>query len=261
MWFIRLLFCVVVTYSLPVTSESSAATKTLLVAVGADKPPFVISTDNGISGLEVDIFRAAMAESEYQIEFVALPFHQLNRALLNFEDLDAAAGIGTEFFAELYYVDEFSHYQNVAISKKASGIALQSVRDLFHHRVIAWQGASQAKTPLGEVFYQLYGTGRASQTRYQELNQYNQNAMFWLGRTDVIVLDKTIFGWYRSFLSNEMDTSAEITIHPIFPNFQYTRAAFRDPELAQVFAEGLSRLKESGRYQQFYNQYFNQGAR
>lgn len=227
----------------------------LLVALGADKPPFVVSNDQQISGLEVDIFREAMAGSGYVIEFVVLPFHQLNRALVNFSDLDVAAGIGTEFLPELYYVEEFSYYQNIAVSKVSSKAQLEQIADLRNYSVVSWQGASQPDTPLGQVFHHLYGTDNHPNQGYQELSQYNQNAMFWLGRTEVVIVDRAIFSWYRRLLSHTMDTTAEVRFHPLFPQRQYTKAAFRDAELAQVFAKGLEQLKSSGRYQQLYEQY------
>lgn len=58
------------TLCLPVLAEQPPKQATLLVALGADKPPFVLSNEETISGLEVDIFRETMAESDYQLEFV-----------------------------------------------------------------------------------------------------------------------------------------------------------------------------------------------
>lgn len=243
---------------LPLLAKQQPAQTTLLVAFGADKPPFVLSDRETISGLEVDIFREAMAGSGYQLELVALPFHQLNRALLLFPDLDVAAGVGTEFFDKLHYVDQFSYYENVAISKAAANVKLGSIRDLQQHSVVSWQGASQPATPLGSVFHHLFGaTERPIHQGYQELSQYNQNAMFWLERTDVIVVDRAIFSWYRRMLADSYNTTAEIIIHELFPERQYTRVAFRDPELAALFAAGLEQLKASGRYQQLYQHYLD----
>ncbi|WP_019674810.1 substrate-binding periplasmic protein [Arsukibacterium perlucidum] len=230
---------------------------TLLVALGADKPPFVISDAQHISGLEVDIIQEAMSASGYQLEFVVLPFHQLNRALINFPDLDVAAGIGSEFLADLHYVDEFSYYENIAVSKASRKVQLGSVSDLRQYSVVSWQGASQPETPLGPVYHHLYGKGQYPNQGYQELSQYNQNAMFWLNRTDVIVIDRAIFSWYRRLLSNTFDTTAEVQIHPLFPQRQYTKVAFRDPELAKIFAQGLQQLKSGDRYQQLYQQYLD----
>ncbi|MCH8538481.1 MAG: transporter substrate-binding domain-containing protein, partial [Alkalimonas sp.] len=241
-------FCLVLS-TWPVHSGSP---NTLLVALGADKPPYVMSNDQQITGLEVDIIQEAMANSGYQLEFVALPFHQLNRSLITFPDLDIAAGIGTEFLPKLHYVAEFSYYENIAVSKASTKAQLEQVADLRNYSVVSWQGASQPETPLGEVFYQLYGSNKHANQGYQELGQYNQNAMFWLGRTEVIVVDRAIFSWYRRLLTHTMDTSADVHIHTLFPQRQYTQVAFRDPKLARTFAQGLEQLKSSGRYQQLY---------
>ncbi|MEE2003215.1 transporter substrate-binding domain-containing protein [Alkalimonas sp. MEB108] len=254
----KLLSLLLFSLSLPAQALQPVEQTTLLVGVGADKPPFILSNAETISGLEVDIFREAMAGSGYQLEFVALPFHQLNRALLLFPDLDVAAGVGTEFFDKLHYVDQFSYYENVAISKAAANVKLESVRDLQQYSVVSWQGASQPATPLGSVFHYLYDAAdRQTHQGYQELSQYSQNAMFWLGRTDVIVVDRAIFSWYRRLLADSKDTSAEVRIHQLFPERQYTRVAFRDPELAALFAAGLEQLKASGRYQQLYQHYLD----
>lgn len=257
MIFQKLALLLLISLCWPVFAELRNENTILLVALGADKPPFVMSNDQVISGLEVDIFREAMAETDFQLEFVVLPFHQLNRALILFPDLDVAAGIGTEFLPELHYVDEFSYYENIAVSKTASKVQLNSVSDLRQYSVVSWQGASQKETPLGSVFHQLYGAKPIENQGYQELSQYNQNAMFWLDRTDVIVVDRAIFSWYRRLLSHTFDTSGAVRIHPIFPQRQYTKVAFRDPELANRFAAGLAELKSSGRYQQLYNQYLD----
>ncbi|SEA21755.1 substrate-binding periplasmic protein [Alkalimonas amylolytica] len=254
----KLLSLLLFSLSLPAQALQPVEQTTLLIGVGADKPPFVFSNEETISGLEVDIFREAMAGSGYQLEFVALPFHQLNRALLLFPDLDVAAGVGTEFFDTLHYVDKFSYYENVAVSRASSGIQLESIRDLQQYSVVSWQGASQPATPLGPVFHHLYGAAdRQPHRGYQELSQYSQNAMFWLGRTDVIVVDRAIFSWYRRLLADSKDTSVDVSIHPLFPERQYTKVAFRDPELAAIFAAGLKQLKSSGRYQQLYQHYLD----
>lgn len=240
-----------------INGQFAFAATTLKVAFGADKPPFVITSVKPAQGLEIDIFREAMAQSGYQLEMEFLPFHQLNRALQTFPDLDVAAGVGSEFFSELHYVENFTYYENVAVSKQAAALDIHSIEDLKRYSVVAWQGASQVDSPLGSKFHQLFAPAlkKPLKSRYQELNQTSQTAMFWLGRTDVIIIDKTIFAWSRQTQREQFNTAEPVILHDLFAGRQYTQVAFRDKAIAEIFARGLSQLKETGRYQQLYQDY------
>jgi len=79
--------------------------------------------------------------------------------------------------------------------------------------------------------------------------------MFWAGRAEVIIVDKTIFKFYRKQLSNRFDTSKEVVYFGIFPELTHFQVAFRDKSTRDVFNEGLKYIKEKGIYQKLIDNY------
>ncbi|MCC5854671.1 MAG: transporter substrate-binding domain-containing protein [Idiomarina sp.] len=235
--------------------SSQDPNKTLRIAFGQDKPPYVIT--NRDTGVEIDIARAILEPLGYRIEPIYLPYRQLHNALTLFPDIDAIAGVGVLRDSLGFYVPEFAYFNNVAISRAADENLIREISDLTGHRLVAWQGASYPDTPLGPEFHQLFYTELArGQPGYSEtVSQAQQNAMFWANRVDIIIIDELIFQWYRQELRETHETSLEVSIHALWPERHYTEIAFRSAELAHLFKEGLKRLKDSGEYDKVYEKY------
>lgn len=89
---------------------------------------------------------------------------------------------------------------------------------------------------------------------YKEIaDQKNQIGMFFLKRTDVIVLDHRIFKYFRTKLKN-IPTEQDVTFHKLFAPSAY-RSAFREKKIRDVFNRGLKDLRSSGRYEEIIRTY------
>lgn len=228
-------------------------TNELRVGFGQDKPPFVIGRTK--TGLEIDIFREALAYKGHSMEVHHMPNKRLQIALLNKQDIDAVATVRQVPGDGLYYVDEFIYFDNYAISKVEDNLDINEVSDLIGLRVVTWQNAYRDLGPEFESIFQPDPPEEYKNLYTEHSSQEGQNLMFWGDRAEVIVIDKTIFGWYRQQLSEETDTTPDVTFHNIFSGRTYYQAAFKSEELARDFEEGLKYLKLTGRYAQLYNEY------
>lgn len=223
----------------------------LLIAFGIDKPPFVFGQER--RGLEIDIVRAALAGKGYTVRVAHVANLRLQIAIREM-GVDGAASVRRRNDGN-FYSDDFITYQNFAITHKADRIELHHVEDLKGHTIVAWQNAWH---DLGPAFEQAFNPGvkLPYRKKYFELaSQRSQNAMFWLGRAEVILVDKTIFLWYRKALAHDMNTTAAVTFHDLFPERTAFQVAFKDRQVRDDFNEGLRHLRESGRYQQLYERY------
>lgn len=226
----------------------------LIVAFGQHKEPYAIQDND--TGIEIDIVVEAFAKSNLTIRPLYIPFKTLESALDTFPTLDAAAGVSTSVIEYGTYIPEFSFFNNVVISKEERNITIESIADLQKHSLIAWQGASARNSPLGEAYVSTFGDEERNQDHYFELsNQYQQNAMFWSDRVELVLIDQHIFNWYKRSVGMVLDVSDPVRIHNLWNETHHTSIVFRDPELAKIFQDGLTALKESGEYEAIYNRY------
>ena len=154
-----------------------------------------------------------------------------------------------------YYSDNFVTYINYAISRKKDKVTINSIRDLIEYKPVAWQNAHQNLGPEFTVYYGPDAQGDHLK-RYKEFaNQEYQNVYFWKGRASVIIVDKTIFLWFRKQLSGAYDTSGELVFHNIFPKETNYLTNFKDKGIRDDFNEGLQYLRKTGKYQQLIDAY------
>lgn len=225
--------------------------KELVIAFSDDIPPFV--TDKGKAGLEIEIVREALKYKGHSFTTIQCSYKRLEIAVANM-GTDAAAGV-RQTDDRTYYSDYFIGFKNFAITKRKSGIALNSVSDLKGKHIIAWQNAYK---DLGPEFESLFSpTVKESYiNKYSEIwIQEKQVEMFWLGRADVIIIDESIFKWFTKKLSENINTSEEIVYHNIFPEKTEFQVNFRDEKTRDDFNEGLRYIREKGIYQGIFDNY------
>lgn len=244
----RILLAFIVVAFIPGLGSATEIT----VGFGNDKPPFVFGRDG--KGLEIDIFREALAESGHHLKVLHFNNDALVEAVAKGR-VDAVATARTND-PELCRVERFVRFDNVAVSLESQQLAIHGIEDLAGHRVVAWQGAYQ---DLGESFYGMFapessnGAGRYLEHHSQEA----QVKMFWMNRADVLIIDKVIFEWYRSQLSPDFESRRPVQFHWIFSSPTYFPALFKDNALCDQFRDGLEKLKASGRYEELYGSYIN----
>jgi len=223
----------------------------LRIAHGQDKPPFVFGQDQ--RGLEIDIMREALAYKGHSIEVVHASNKRLQVALQTM-GVDGVATVRKSDDSN-FYSDDYITFENYAISRESENLKLDKVSDLKGHSIVAWQNAYRDLGPEFEATFNP-DVKEPYLRNYMELaSQRSQNAMFWLRRAEVIVVDRTIFLWYRKELAKEIDTSAPVRFHNLFPSRTHFQAAFKSQQIRDDFNQGLRHLRESGRYQLLYDYY------
>lgn len=80
--------------------------------------------------------------------------------------------------------------------------------------------------------------------------------MFLNGRIQAIVLDETIYKYYKSMLTsqNKVPKNIEENIFDFFEPTKY-RVIFKDEKIQKDFDEGIKHLKNNGRYEEIYKEY------
>jgi polar amino acid transport system substrate-binding protein len=226
----------------------SAATE-LKIIFSQYTPPYVF--ENG-TGIVVDIVRTALESSGYKIQPIYVP---IGRAFKMFE---AKQADGTTIIQEASglkaaYSDHYMQYHNRAFALKSSNLSIRSIGDLKDKSVVAFQNANKY---LGEAFGQM----AAANPRYKEMAQQDaQTHMLLLGRTDVVVMDESIFRYFRAKLIAEgkADKAQEYVGFDIFPPTPY-KAAFTEPRVRDDFNKGIAAMRKDGRYDAVYRKYAEQ---
>ncbi len=214
------------------------------LSVGLTVAPYVIKAkqpDEKDSGFEVDIVRESLAFGSYSVRFIHQP---LERTKISFKlkSVDGVLSIQKHYpeIQGAFVSDEYITYHNFAVSLTARNLKINSIADLKNKRIIAFQQATYA---FGKEF-QLMAENNSG---YSEIaDQNHQIGMFFLERTDVIVLDHRIFNYIQSRLKN-IPTGQRVTFHKLFEPSIF-RIAFREKKIRDSFNQGLRKLRSSGRY-------------
>ncbi|MGM0593436.1 MAG: substrate-binding periplasmic protein [Pseudomonadota bacterium] len=229
---------------------SLTAEETISVIFSGSTPPYVIQEQD--RGIVVDIVSEALALKGYRVEPVYLPIGRGSRMFAE-RKVDATSIIKTSSgLKDAHYSDHFMQYHNFAFTLKRPGrrVHIESVEELAHLDVIAFQYAHRY---LGEAF----GEAVRDNPRYREFaDQETQARMLLKGRTDVAVMDRSIFEFYMRKLIAAGDVPADVEVarFNLFEPSKY-RTAFVDPQLRDAFEAGLAQLRESGRYEAIYRHY------
>lgn len=220
--------------------------KELVIAFGIDKPPFVFGQEQ--RGLEIDIVREALKYKGYTIKVMHAPNYRLQAAVKEM-GVDGAATV-READDGAFYSENYIGFENYAISKQRDHLKIGSVSDLQGKSLVAWENAYR---DLGPEFAALFNPGVKDGylRRYHEVaSQREQNLMFWRGKAQVLIVDKTIFLWYRKILAKDADTTPEVEFHDIFPIRTYFQVAFKDAKVRDDFNAGLRYIRSTGKYQE-----------
>ncbi len=228
----------------------------LKIAFGQNRPPFVFQENGRWQGFEMDIVREALRHKGHSIKDTT---HMPNKRLaiaVSAMGYDAAAAV--QFIDDgSWYSDNFIAYENYAISKTHLGLKIESIKDLTRYNPVAWRNAYRNLGPEYEKYFGPHARGGYLEN-YQEIDDQSlQNMIFWRDEANVLIVDKTLFQWFRKRLAARYDTTVPVVYHDIFPQKTYYRVNFIDKALRDDFNEGLSYLKETGRYQQLIENYLH----
>ncbi|WP_087017409.1 substrate-binding periplasmic protein [Thaumasiovibrio subtropicus] len=234
----------------------------LKVAFGADKPPFVYEENGETKGIEIDIVSEALAYSGYSIETITtMPYNRLTVGIANgYADIVAGVQISSDNY---YFSEPYVGFENYAITKESQNTAISAIPELKQYSVATWKNAHQH---LGRLFEEIYSPkSDVEHKAYTEfVDQQAQVDFFLLNRADVLLIDISIFYWFRKqFIDNPelSDRTRDAVLnqgyvfHEIFPKTTQFYVNFADIKLRDDFNRGLRHLKESGRYKAIYDSY------
>ncbi|MDT8447694.1 MAG: ABC transporter substrate-binding protein [bacterium] len=229
---------------------AASPAKELKVVFSAYTPPFVLTETH--RGIVIDIVTEALAYKGYQVKPY---FESIGRSfeLFSQKQVDATTIIQESSKLKAFYSADFMHYHNVAISLKSKGYQISQFADFKDLDLIAFQNAH---IYLGPEF----AAAVAGNPHYKEIaNQEQQVLMLLSNRTNLAVMDRYIFTYYRGKLINEGKATPEQVpqLHELFKPTPY-KAAFVDAQVRDDFNSGLEQLKKSGRYDQIYREYSQQ---
>ena len=227
------------------TVSAVSSAKTLNVAVGWSKPPYVIQ--QGHTGFELDLVRYTFAQLQHDVNFIYIPYGR-SASVLKEGEVDAVLTMKENMGVEEGLLsDVYINYQNVAISLKANQITIETISDLKNYAIVAFQNAS---SNLGEEFKQSTSKSRL----YIELpDQKRQVDMLLLGNADIVVMDVNIFN-HLSRLSTGKSQMDKVDVHYLFPMTRY-RVGFKEREMREQFDQALADVLTSDDYRALLVQY------
>ncbi|MES2296072.1 MAG: transporter substrate-binding domain-containing protein [Pseudomonadota bacterium] len=235
--------------------SASACAAPLRVSFNTDKPPFAFKDGSGkVVGIEVDVMREALGRLGHSVVPV-----QGSKAhlilMLTAAQVEVAATVQGQDGEGVYYSDRAIEFSNVAVSRKSEDVHLATLADLDNYRFVIWQGGWADLGPVFKAKYQPDAQGRFPPNYYQSGTQDVQSRVFWGKRVQVIVIDKTIFEWYRSRLGEGLRGDEEVVYHPIFKGVTDFSAAFRDRALRDAFNGALKAMRADGSYRRILERY------
>ncbi len=252
-WLSSVLLSIMLVWLMVVPGTGICHARELVIAFSDDIPPFVM--DNGTKGLEIDIMRAALGHKGYSFKVLQCSYKRLQIAVTEM-GLDGAAAV-RESRDGTFYSDNFIAFRNFAITKKKSGIRIDTLEDLKGKTIVAWQNAYR---DLGVEFEALFSPNRAEPYRklYLEVPiQKRQVELFLKGRAEVIIIDEAIFKWFKKKLESRTGQAVEVVYHSLFNTVTRFRVSFRDVSVRDDFNQGLRFIREKGIYRKILDSYFH----
>ncbi len=252
---LKTLLALSVVFSLQAMGKEKSP-RELIIGISFSIPPYVITEEN--AGLELDILRQSFSIKGYTVLPSYLP---LARTFMNFEEgsLDGVINVKPGM-VDGYYSDVVITFHNQAVTLKDKELAIDSFDDLTKKSVVAFQ---KATVILGREF----ASAVEYNSEYNEVaDQSLQVKQLFRNRTDIIILERRIFKYFRRWLYDRADTLRgdyivkqkdllrPVVFHDIFPPSDY-RFAFLSEQVRDDFNEGLRTIKNNGTYDLIINKY------
>lgn len=215
-------------------TKKALADNSLSVAVGWNKPPYVIQQTQ--SGYEIEFIRGVLKTMGYDARFVYIPYGRSHN-ILEDSDIDAAMTLSIKIKSSNVVLSEpYINYQNVAISVDSAIGRLNDVSQLAAYSVVGFQNA---RNLLGDTYRQMV----ADNEQYSEVpDQVRQLKLLYSGKAELVVMDVNIFEYFEKQLGVGQKKAA--TIHPLFPVSPY-RMGFTDSKLRDEFNKALIAYRQS----------------
>lgn len=167
---------------------------------------------------------------------------------------DIAVGVDTQD-PRYFYSDEYIEFKNFAVAKSSRNIKLTSIENLKNYTVGAWPLAWQQCGAKYKALFSPNKDGIFPKGYYEPVTAEGLNSMFWMDRVDVSVLNKMTFNYYKNFLKNSFNTTADVVYYDIFPDKVKYFVAFKNEKMRDDFNNGLAKLRRNKRYNRIFDSY------
>lgn len=229
----------------PALAQAGAQTGAFGYRVAA---PFMMESPNGdLSGLEFDLAQAIMAEAGIALKPRVQPYSR------NIENFRRGLIAGIAPFPQSgsqpgCVSDNFITYRNIAMTRGDMPHRIETVRDLYGLRVIAFQNARNALAGLREA--------EAGLASYDEVaEQRLQIRALLANRVDVVLGEERILRHYIARARGEGMAVPEIVEHRTLFQPNPYGAAFQKAEHCAAFNAALARMRNDGRYDAIMRRY------
>lgn len=223
--------------------------KDITMSFGEKIAPFTFPESN--SGIELEVIGQALAFKGHSLKPKYFPFARIPRVFKD-KRVDAAmTDLGENMSAYgAHYGKPAVWYENVFITLNKNRLTIEKPEDLEGLTVMSFQGAiNRYPKWLKQV--------RTDGNYYEQNNQKLQVIALNRSRIDVILMDQTIFKYYKNRLLIEDNTQMKVVkIHNFVElNLKNYRPIFWDEKIRDDFNAGLFHIKETGKYQEIYDKY------
>lgn len=233
---------------------SPARAEVISVGFGESLPPYCLPESD--AGIEVDIFREALAHKGHRLEARFMP---MKRISLEFIDghLDGAmmdSGIDLSAVGG-HYAEPAVIFDNVFITLSDRYLVIRKPDDLRGLSVQAFPGAL--------VRYPEWLEPVAKAGHYAEIDdQYSQVQVIQDRRYDVVLSDRVIFAYHSRQVREKLGKPLRhVAMHNVFKaDPRDYRAIFRSETVARDYEAGLAHLKSTGRYREIFDNYLKSMA-
>ncbi len=225
--------------------------KTINAVLSLDKPPFIFGQTTQ-KGIEADLIKEIFNSLGYKVNIIQKSKNYIQTILDKENQYDIVATI-TPTNNKLFYSKSFTSYENFVITRADEHININTIDDLKNIKFVTWNGAYN---DLGKKFYKLFNplNGTSKLSYHDNLSQKNDVKMFFSKKVDAIIIDKTIFNWFKIHLGN----NDKYSFHSIFKKKKTYPVTFRSKELRDIFNKELERFKKNGRYDEIIEFYETQ---
>ena len=214
-------------------------------AFGFGRPPYMYDEGSN-TGLEMAIVREVLESSGYMIKKTKqLPLASGQKALENDKNLEFSVGIVKDDSDGFYYSDPIDFYNNIFITRKSDNIDLDTLEKLKDKKIASWNGYYKGHKKVLDKSLNL----ETSKNYKEYINHNKQHDDFFSKKADVIIIDTTIFKWFKHKMSDKYHLSDdEFIIHPLLDDRIPILVAFRDKKIRDDFNIGLKEFKKTDKY-------------
>lgn len=230
------------------------AAKTLKVAFGKGKPPYIYEEAGQVKGIEADVVQEILDRLNLKMTAVSLSFIRLEAEAYHGNEFDVFVGVRNRDGGK-HYSRSFIPFEACAVTLKSRKIKLRKIEDLAGRKISVWRGAWK---DLGADFQRIYGP-RASGSMSDDYQEYafprTRFMSLWNGETDVLVMDRHLFEWHRLTSAGDEMVRQDYEQHCIFQADLSNAVAFKDKTLRQRFDKELQEMKSSGELDRIIRSY------